>query len=80
MPLRHAHAQPLADRGPATSARHCCRCPSFVYEDKPILSQIDLAFEPSLSSDQDVRSILLEGVRGLYGMARPSSPAQVCIG
>jgi len=46
-----------------------------VDEDQPVRIEIELAVEPVLAFREDVRALLLAGVRGLYGMARPFSPA-----
>jgi len=46
-----------------------------VDEDDTLRVKLELAVEPVLILLQDVQPVLLAGVRGLYGMARPFSPA-----
>lgn len=64
--MRHAHAQSLAPRASASTARHIGRCPVFVDEDEAFGVKIELAIKPVLSVLQDVRPILFCGVRGLF--------------
>ena len=66
MAVRDGGAQPLtAGRTPA-STRHIGRRPCLVDEDKLIRIEVDLAVEPFLPLLQDVRPLLLGGVRGLF--------------
>ena len=47
-------------------ARHVRLGPGFIDEDKPGRIEVDLFVEPRPSSLQDVRAVLLTGVRGLF--------------
>lgn len=66
MSMGYTHAQSLTSRAAAADARHIGRCPSFVDEDEALGGKIELAIEPVLPALQDVRPILLCGVRGLF--------------
>ena len=66
MSMRYAHAQSLTACAAAKAARHIGRCPGFVDEDEAFGVKIELTVEPVLPPLQDVRPILLGGVRGLF--------------
>ena len=77
MAVRVAHPQPLAPAATAVAACHVGRCPRFIDEDQPLGIEIELPLEPGLALDQNVGAVLPLGMRGLYGMARPSSSGAV---
>jgi len=64
--MRHAHPKPLAALAAAMAARHVGRGPGFIDEDEALGVEIGLAVEPGLPALQDIRPILLAGVRGLF--------------
>jgi len=57
------------------AAGHVGGGPRLVDEDEALGLQIELAIEPAPPLAQDVGTVLLDRVPGLYGMARPFSPA-----
>jgi hypothetical protein len=59
------------------AAGHVGGSPRLVDEDEALGIEIKLAVEPMLPLPQDVGPVLLDRVAGLYGMARPFSPASV---
>jgi len=75
MSVREAHPQPLALRAAAMAAGHVGGGPGLVDEDEALGFEVELAVEPVLALPQDVGTVLLDRVPGLYGMARPFSPA-----
>jgi hypothetical protein len=75
MAVREAHPQTLAFGAAAIAAGHVGRRPSLVDEDQAFWFQIELTVEPVVTLFQDVGTVLLDCVPGLYGMARPFSPA-----
>ena len=66
MAVRDGHAQPLAARAAAVGARHVGARPGLVDEDEPLGVEVGLAVEPGLPPLQDVGTVLLGGVRGLF--------------
>ena len=57
------------------AAGHVGRRPGFVDEHQSRRIEVELAVEPRLALAQDVGTVLLDRVAGLYRMARPFSPA-----
>ena len=66
MSVRDAGPQPLTSRCPAAQSRHLGRGPCFVDKDEAGRIEIELALEPRLATAQDVRTVLLAGVNGLF--------------
>ena len=66
MAMRHRHAQALATRAAAVAARHVGAGPTLVHEHQAVGVEVELPFEPSLASDQDVGALLFGRVRGLF--------------
>ena len=66
MPVRDGSAQALASGRPAVGAGHVGRGPRLVDEHQPGRIEVELALEPSLPFAQDVCSLLLGRVRGLF--------------
>jgi len=66
MTMRKRHAQAVAARAAAISARHVRAGPAFIHEHQAVRIEIELPLEPSLAPDQDVRALLLGRVRGLF--------------
>jgi hypothetical protein len=66
MAVRDADAQAFAAAAAAVAARHLRRSPGLVDEDQALGIEIKLAFEPGLAPHQDVGSVLLGRVRGLF--------------
>ena len=66
MPVRHAHPQPLATPTAAVASGHVGAGPTLVHEDQPVGIKIDLALEPIPTLLQDIGTVLLGGVRGLF--------------
>jgi hypothetical protein len=64
--VRHADAQALPVRGAAMAAGHVGLRPGLVDEDQPRGVEVGLGVEPGLPAYQDVGTILLAGVRGLF--------------
>jgi hypothetical protein len=57
------------------TAGHVRGGPGFVNKDEAFGFEIDLAIKPMPALPQDVGTVLLDRVAGLYGMARPFSSA-----
>ena len=66
VPVREAHPQPLAFRAAAMAAGHVGGGPSLVDEDQAFRLQIDLPVEPAPTLSQDVGTVLLDRVPGLF--------------
>ena len=66
MPVRHADPQALARGAPAMAARHVGRGPGLVDEDEARGIEIELGVEPGLAPLQDVGTVLLAGMGGLF--------------
>ena len=66
MAVREAHAQPLAFGAAAMTAGHVRGGPGLVDEDEAFGFEIDLAVEPVLTLLQDVGTVLLNRVAGLF--------------
>lgn len=73
--MRESHPQAFAPGAAAMAAGHVGRGPRLIDEDQAFRLQIELAVEPAPPLAQDVGTVLLDRVPGLYGMARPFSPA-----
>jgi hypothetical protein len=71
MPVRHAHAQPLAPRGSSPGPRHLGRRPRLIDEEQAFRLKIKLVVEPGLPPPQNVRPALLRGMRRLFLSVRP---------
>ena len=66
MAVRDADAQAFAAGGAAVGSSHVGRSPGLVDERQAFGIEIKLAFEPGLAPLQDIGSILLGRVRGLF--------------
>lgn len=66
MPVREAHPQPLAPRAAAMAAGHVGGGPGLVDEDEALGFEVDLAVEPVLALPQDVGTVLLDRMPGLF--------------
>ena len=66
MAMGNADAKPLALGCASVAARHVGRGPRLVDEDETLGIEIGLALEPVFTPLQDIRAILLAGVRGLF--------------
>ena len=64
--MREAHAQPGAARTPPVAARHVGGRPGLVDEDQPRRVEIGLGVEPGAPLLQDVRTVLLDRMPGLF--------------
>jgi hypothetical protein len=64
--MRHAGTQAFAARGSAVAPCHAGRGPGFVYEDELVGIKIELSLEPVFTPLQDVGTILLRRVCGLF--------------
>ena len=71
MPVRHTGAQPFAAAAAAVAARHVRRRPGLVDEHQPIRIEVELSLEPVPAAVQDVGTVLLAGVRGLFLRVMP---------
>ena len=66
MPVRHRRLAALAARCPAITPCHLGRGPGLIDEHQPFGFQIRLGLEPGLPPTQNVRALLLAGVRGFF--------------
>ena len=66
MAMRHAGTQPFAARGSAVVPCHVGRGPGFVDKDELVGIKIELSLEPVFPPLQDVGTIRLRRVRGLF--------------
>jgi hypothetical protein len=64
--VREAHPQPLALPAAAMAAGHVGGGPRLVDEDEAFGFEVDLAVEPMLPLPQDVGTVLLDRVTGLF--------------
>ena len=64
--MRHPGAQALAAEGPPVPAGYLGAGAGLVDEDEALRVEIELALEPSPSAAQDVGSVLLRRMRGLF--------------
>ncbi len=66
MAVRNRHPQAFAPGAAAMAAGHVGRGPRLVDEDEPLGIEIELGFEPGPTLLQDVGTILLDRVAGLF--------------
>ena len=66
MAVGYGHAKPLAARSASVPARHLGAGPSLVDEDQRFGIEVELALEPCLARAQDVGTILLLRMAGLF--------------
>ena len=66
MAVREAHPQPFAFPAAPVTAGHVGGGPSLVDEDEAFGFEIDLTVEPVLTLPQDVGTVLLDRVAGLF--------------
>ncbi len=66
VPVGHRRPAALAAPCPAMAPRHLGRGPGLVDEHQPLGLQIRLDLEPILPTMQNVRALLLAGVRGFF--------------
>jgi hypothetical protein len=64
--VRHADPQALATRGAAVGAGHVGLRLGLADEDQPLRIEVGLPLELGLAPFQDIRAVLLAGVRGLF--------------
>ena len=79
VPVRDGGSQPLASVCPPTEPGHVGGGPRLVDEDQPFRVELDLSFEPFCPSPQDVISLLLGRVGGLFLNVRPARSRKVQI-
>ena len=78
MAVRVAHPQALALGATAMAAGHVGGGPRLIDEDKALRLQIDLAVEPALTLPQDVGTVLLDRVAGLFLRVIPCRAKKRC--
>ncbi|GEO01975.1 hypothetical protein FHS92_003593 [Sphingobium subterraneum] len=66
MTMRVAHPQPLTLGATAVAAGHVGGGPGLVDENEAFGFEVDLSVEPALALPQDVGTILLDRVPGLF--------------
>ena len=66
MAVGEAHPQPLAFQAAPVTAGHFGGGPGLIDEDETLGFEIDLAIKPVLALPQDVRTVLLDRVAGLF--------------
>lgn len=66
MTVRNTGPQTFAALAATMRSGHVGRCPSLVNEDEPIPVKLALALTPGLALLQDIRTILLRGMGGLF--------------
>ncbi|KTR81619.1 hypothetical protein NS277_16405 [Novosphingobium barchaimii] len=66
MAVREAHPQPLAFRAATVTAGHVGGGPGLVDEHEAFGFEVDLAVEPVPALPQDVGTVLLDRVAGLF--------------
>lgn len=66
MAVRNGGSQTFAALASAMCSRHVGRCPSLINEDEPVPIELALALTPGLPPRQDIRTILLCGMGGLF--------------
>jgi hypothetical protein len=71
MAVREAHPQPFAFSAAPVTAGHVGCGPSLVDEDEAFGFEIDLAVEPVPALPQDVGTVLLDRVPGLFLRVSP---------
>lgn len=64
--VQHRRAQARTAQGSAVRAHHLRRGPGLIDKDQAVGVEIWLAFEPGPALLQDVRAVVLGGVRGLF--------------
>lgn len=70
--MRHRRSAAFAPLRPAAQARHLGGGAGLVDEDQPLGIKVRLRCDPGGAPGGDRGLVLLAGVRGFYGMARPS--------
>lgn len=66
MAMGDADTQSLAAAATAVRSGHAGRCPGLIDKDETLGIEIELLLEPGPAALQDIRPILLAGVRGLF--------------
>ena len=66
MPVRYPEPQSLSFWRASVSPSHVGGGPGLIDENKALGVEVDLAVEPSLPPPQDVRALLLGGMRSLF--------------
>src|SRR5690606_2836249 len=66
MAVRHARPATLSPAGTTSQAGHLRTGSGLVNEDQPLRIEVDLTVEPGAPSREDVRTLLLRGVRRLF--------------
>jgi hypothetical protein len=66
MTVRDGGAQALTARCPAMKPRHFGAGAGLVDEHQALRIEVELAFEPCLASPQDVGTVLLRGMPGIF--------------
>jgi transposase len=64
--MREAHPQPLAFPSAPVTAGHVGSGPGLIDEGKALGFEVDLTVEPVLALPQDVGTVLLDRVPGLF--------------
>jgi hypothetical protein len=73
LPVAVGNGRPaaLAAWRPAAQASHLCGCCGLIDEDQPRWVRVELAVEPGYAAAQDIRALLLGGVRRLLWNGPP---------
>jgi hypothetical protein len=71
MPVREAHAQPLALRAAAMAAGHVGSGPRLIDENEALGIEIELTVEPALPLPQDAGAVLLDSMASLFLRVMP---------
>ncbi len=64
--VQHRHAQPFAAWSADIPARYLGAGTGLIDEDQRLRTEVELAVEPSLARSQDVRTVLLNRITGLF--------------
>ncbi len=76
--MREAHPQPLAFRAATVTAGHIGGGQGLVYEDEAFGFEVELAVEPVMPLLQDVVTVLLDSVPGLFLRVIPCRAKKRC--
>ncbi len=76
MAVRHACSTTLTSNGTPSQARHLRRETGFVYKDQLLRIEVELPFKPGSPALQDIRSILLQCMCGLFLNVHPRPRSQ----
>lgn len=71
MAMGHPNPEPLAPRAPAVAARHVGGSPGLVDKHQTLRREIELSLEPVPAASQDVGTVLLRSMGGLFLRVMP---------